>query len=92
MANIILDKNSIEYKIREEKASRKAVRDQLDRIHGKGVFNRSKDSASRGDYKFCEDGGKFLNDMKRFPKDRDRISKEYHDWQASQRKYGTKGV
>ena len=89
---LIKGKGSIEERIKKDKETRRMVREQEDNIYGKGIYNRSKDRPSRGDYKFCEEGGKYLDAMKRFPRERDKISKEYHAWQAEQRKYGSKGV
>ena len=85
---LIKGKGSIEEKIAHEKETRRMIRKQEDEIFGKGIYNRSKDEPRRGDYKFCKEADKILNDMRRFPKDRDRISKYYHDWMKSQRKYG----
>ena len=85
---VIPTKGSIEEKIRHERETRRVVREQEDTLYGKGVFNRSKDRAARGDYGFCKEGDKYLDAMRRYPRERDKISKEYHAWQASQRKYG----
>lgn len=83
---------SIEEKIKHDTETRRMIRHQEDTVYGKGVFNRSKDRPARGDYKFCDEGAKYLDAMRRFPRERDRIGKEYRDWQAEQRKYGSKGV
>jgi len=85
---LIKGNGSIEEKIKHEKETRRIIRQQEDTLFGKGIYNRSKDRAARGDYNFCKQGDKFLSDMRRFPGDRDKISKDYHDWQKKQRKYG----
>ncbi len=85
---LIIGKNSIEEKVKYEKETNRIIREQEDTLFGKGVYNRSKDREARGDHSFCREGDKFLTDMRRFPKDRDRIGKDYHDWQKKQRKYG----
>ena len=85
---LIIGKGSIEEKIKHEKETNRMIRYQEDKLFHKGIFNRSKDEPARGDYKFCDKANKYLDDMRRFPNDRDKISKEYHAWQKSQRKYG----
>ena len=79
---------SIEEKIKHETETRRIIRQQEDQLYGKGIYRCGKDKAQRGDFKFCTEGAKYLDAMRRFPRERDRISKEYHGWQKSQRKYG----
>jgi len=85
---LIIGKGSIEEKGKHEKETRRIVRQQEETLYGKGLYNRSKDRPARGDYSFCKQGDKFLTDMRKFPRDREKISKDYHDWQKKQRKYG----
>lgn len=79
---------SIEEKIKHETETRRIIRHQEDRLYHGKYFSGHKDTPSRGDYGFCTEGAKYLDAMRRHPKDIKKISEEYHDWQASQRKYG----
>lgn len=81
---LIIGKGSIEEKVKKELYTNKMIRRQQDILDGK--VNPHK--PQRGDYKFCEEGAKFLRDIKKYPNESKRISKEYFDWQKSQRKYG----
>uniref|UniRef100_A0A6M3KQQ3 Uncharacterized protein n=1 Tax=viral metagenome TaxID=1070528 RepID=A0A6M3KQQ3_9ZZZZ len=84
---VIVSKNSIETKIKFENETRRRIRQQEDQLYGKGVYHQ-KDHASWGDYEKNKVAEKFLDDMRRHPSERERIGKEYHKWQAQQRKYG----
>ena len=84
---LIKSRDSIEAKIKFEYGTRKMIRDQEDCTGDNRRWHRTK-GAQRGDFKFCDEGSKFLQDMKRFPRELDKISKEYHEFQKSQRKYG----
>jgi hypothetical protein len=84
---LIISKNSIEQKVRDESALRKQHRQQVDNLKG-GIYGRGKDRPAYGDYQLCRESEKFLKDMRRYPEARAEISKEYHKFQAKQRKYG----
>jgi hypothetical protein len=80
---IIKSKGSIEEKIRSEIIERAEIRRQED-IH-KGLTRA--DTAQRGDFKECREYDKVLKDYRRFkdPRDRQRITEEYHGRQQERR-------
>lgn len=84
---LIKGKGSIEEKIKHEKETRRIIRQQEDLTGANRSLYKAK-GPQRGDYKFCDEGAKYLNAMKKYPRERDKISKEYHSWMQSQRKYG----
>lgn len=85
--------DSIEKTVRHDIETNKIIRQQNDQLFGKGVFRTGKDRPQRGDYRFCREADKFTMDMRKAKNMGDEkafkeISKEYHRWQAKQRKYG----
>lgn len=84
---LVIGKGSIEEKIKHEKETRRMIRKQEDLTGSNKSLYRSK-GPQRGDYKFCDESSKYLSAMRKHPKEQDKISREYHDWQKSQRKYG----
>jgi hypothetical protein len=80
---IIKSKGSIEEKIRQETIERADMRRQEDIRNG---LTRS-DTAQRGDFKECREYDKVLEDYRRFkdPRDRQRITEEYHGRQQERR-------
>ena len=81
---LIIGKGSIEEKIKKEKHLRKIVSKEEDIRAGKC----SAKGPTRGDFKFCDEGSKFLQAMKKYPKEKDKISKEYDQMMKEGRKYG----
>ena len=87
-SNVIVTKGSIEEKIRFDNETNRRIRVQEEELHSKGIFKHGKDKACWGDYGKNKTAEKFLNDIRRHPKEKGRIGSDYHKWQAQQRKYG----
>ena len=68
---MLIKRSGIDKQVRDEKERNRQIRKNIDQLTG---VSRAK-GAQRGDYKFCKENDKLLNDYRNFPKDREKINR-----------------